>query len=304
MSPKVSVLMAVYNAEKYLPEAVDSILGQSFTDFECLIVDDGSTDHSLEIINSYRDPRIEVVRNPRNLGLTRTLNRGLDLARGEYIARMDSDDVSLPERLDRQVAYLDAHPQVGVCGTWAKDIDSRGVVTGVRETPVGKDLEREYWRPSPIIHPSAMIRRSHLGRLRYDERIPYAQDFDLWLRIRAEHKLGNLPKHLLLYRVHRESITFSRRDDQLRATYDIFRERVGASEIGFDEFVALISCSLKLTPVRRARAMTKLARAIRQPYRVFLRDDVRYARRWLKNFAYAAAIKAGVIKSDKHVTTT
>lgn len=293
MSPRVSVLMAVHNAEKYLPEAIHSILSQTFTDFEFLIVDDGSTDRSPEIINGYRDPRIKVVHNPDNLGLTRSLNRGLDLAVGEYIARMDSDDVSLPERLARQVAYMDANPRVGACGTWAKDVDSQGAVIGVRETPVGRDLERKYWRPSPLIHPSAMIRRGHLGSLRYDERFRYAQDFDLWFRIRDEHELGNVPSHLLLYRVHPESITFAKRDDQMRATYEVFRERLGLDEIDFDEYGALINGSVELSPLRRARAMRKLARAIRQPYRVFLRDDISYARRWLKNRAYVAATSRG-----------
>lgn len=294
MTCRVSVLMAVYNGEQYLREAINSILDQTFTDFEYIIVDDGSTDRSLQIINSYQDPRIKVIRNPHNVGLTRSLNQGLDLACGEYIARMDSDDISLPERLAKQVAYMDAHPEVAVSGTWAKNINSQGVVTGERKMPVGKDLDHHYWRPSPIIHPSAIIRRSHLDGLRYDEQIRYAQDFDLWLRIRATHKLSNLPEYLLLYRMHHASITFSQRDDQLRATYDIFRKLV-ASKVDFDEFVALIPGSLKLSPVHRTWAMSKLAKAIRQPYWVFLRDDVRYTRLWLRNCAYIA--KTGILKS-------
>lgn len=291
MTPRVSVLMGVYNGDKYLPKAIDSILGQTFTDFDFLIIDDGSADRTREIIDSYQDPRIKVIANAQNAGLTHSLNKGLDLAGGDYIARMDSDDISLPERLAKQVAYMDAHLEVAVCGTWAQDIDSDGKVIGVRETPVDKDLERNYWRPSPIIHPSAMIRRAHLNGMRYDEQMRYAQDFDLWLRIRATHKLANLPERLLLYRVHGGSITFSKRDDQLRATYDIFRKLVAANRIDFDEFVTLISCSLKLSPVRRTRAMRKLAKAIHQPYSVFLRDDLRYARSWLKNCAYVAGAR-------------
>jgi hypothetical protein len=135
-----------------------------------------------------------------------------------------------------------------------------------------------------------MIRRGHLGALRYDQRFRYAQDFDLWFRIRIEHELGNVPSHLLLYRVHPESITFAKREDQMRATYDIFRERLGLDEIDFDEYRALINGSVKVSPLRRARAMRKLARAIRQPYRVFLRDEINYARRWLKNCAYVIKI--------------
>jgi glycosyltransferase involved in cell wall biosynthesis len=295
MTPRVSVLMAVHNGEKYLPEAIKSILSQTFTDFEFLIVDDGSTDRTAEIINSYQDARIKLISNPQNVGLTRSLNRGLDLARGEYIARMDSDDISVPERLAKQLTHMDTHREVAVCGTWAKDIDAEGKVTGVRETPVGEDLEREYWRPSPIIHPSAMIRRAHLNGLRYDDQIRYAQDFDLWLRLKPHHKLANLPEHLLLYRVHSDSITLARRDDQLRVTYDIFRRCVEPNGIGFDEFAALISSSLQVSPVRRNRAMRKLAKAIHQPYRAFLRDDLRYTGRWLRNQARMAGTRAGIV---------
>jgi len=295
MTPRVSVLMAVYNGEKYLPEAIESILNQTFTDFEFLIVDDGSTDRTQEIINSYQDPRIKLISNPENVGLTRSLNRGLDRARGEYVARMDSDDISVPERFAKQQTYMDAHNEVAVCGTWARDIDAEGQVTGVRETPVGDDLEREYWRPSPIIHPSAMIRRAHLNGLRYDEQIRYAQDFDLWLRLKPHHKLANLPEHLLFYRVHSDSITLAQRDDQLRSTYEIFRRCVEPNGIDFDEFAALISSSVKISPVRRNRAMRKLAKAIHQPYRVFLLDDLRYTGRWVKNQAHVAGTRGGVL---------
>src|SRR3712207_3671984 len=111
-SPKVTVLMAVYNGEAYLREAVDRILGQTFTDLEFLVVSDGSTDGSAEILRSYADPRLRVVENERNLKLIASLNRGLELARGEYVARMDADDVSLPDRLAKQVAYLEARPEV------------------------------------------------------------------------------------------------------------------------------------------------------------------------------------------------
>jgi glycosyltransferase involved in cell wall biosynthesis len=106
---KISILMPVYNGEKYLREAIDSILNQTFTDFEFLIVDDGSTDNSVEIINSYQNSRINLVKNDKNEGLVYTLNRGLSLAKGEYIARMDCDDISLPERLKKQIDFLDSN---------------------------------------------------------------------------------------------------------------------------------------------------------------------------------------------------
>jgi len=129
MKPTVSVLMPVFNGEQFLRPAMNSILNQTFTDFEFIIVDDGSTDHSREILNSYTDSRVRLICNESNIGLTDSLNRGLEAASGNYIARMDQDDISLPERLAKQVAFMDSHPEVGVCGTWAKDIDQTDSTT-------------------------------------------------------------------------------------------------------------------------------------------------------------------------------
>src|SRR5271170_5563678 len=116
MTKLVTVLMPVHNGERYLAEAIESVLGQSAGDLELLIVDDGSTDRSAEICRDYRDPRIRLVQNPTHLGIVASLNRGLDLAAGAYVARMDSDDISLPERLEKQIRLLDENPEVGVCG--------------------------------------------------------------------------------------------------------------------------------------------------------------------------------------------
>jgi glycosyltransferase involved in cell wall biosynthesis len=122
---RITVLMPVYNGEKYLREAIDSIFNQTFTDFEFLIVDDGSTDNSVEIINSYQNSRINLVKNDKNEGLVYTLNRGLSLAKGEYIARMDCDDISLPERLKKQIDFLDSNSEIAVVGTWIKVINEK-----------------------------------------------------------------------------------------------------------------------------------------------------------------------------------
>ena len=122
MSPKVTVLMPVYNAEKYLIEAIRSILTQSFMDYELLIINDGSTDDSLKIIKSFSDKRIRLVQNERNIGQANSLNKGIKLARGEYIVRMDADDISLSERIKKQVKFMDANPEIGISGTWIKPL--------------------------------------------------------------------------------------------------------------------------------------------------------------------------------------
>lgn len=208
-APLVTVLMPAYNAAPYLREAVDSILGQTLTDFELLVVDDGSTDETVEILNGYRDPRLRVVLSPSNQGVTAALNRGLDLAAGRYIVRMDADDISLPDRLDKQVRYLDEHPEIGVCG---------GSIHGFND-------KREFDPPVPhpqwhepmactlpfgtvLLHPTVIF-RSELFRdgLRYDPDYPHAEDYELWCRLARITRLAVLPAIVLRYRMHGHSVS-------------------------------------------------------------------------------------------------
>ena len=203
-APKVTVLMPVYNGEKYLREAIESILNQTFKDFEFLIINDGSTDSSRDIVLSYNDSRIRLIDNEKNIGLTKSLNRGLELARGEYIARMDADDVSLPERLEKQVSYLEIHPKVGVLGTWMKCIDEYGKPTSTQHPPTQPYLIK--WSllfGCSIAHSSVMMRRAVLERVGgYNPEIVVAQDYGLWVRVSFETQIqiANLPEELLLLR--------------------------------------------------------------------------------------------------------
>lgn len=303
MTPEVSVVMAVHNGEKYLRESIESILSQTYTDFEFIIIDDGSSDLSADIINSYNNERIRLISSIENLGLTRSLNKGLDAAVGKYIARMDCDDVSLPERLAKQVAFMEAHPDVGVCGAWAKDIDDGGNLIGQRQTPVGERLEYEYWRSSPIIHSTAMIRVAHLDGLRYDDRLRYAQDFDLWLRIRGRCKLSNLAEYLLLYRVHKESITSTKPAEQIKSVYDSVCRHIRISNVSYEDFLTLLPASYNLNPIRRALVTMRVAKAIHQPYRFFLNDDIRYTKFWLRvhTSKVARVVKTQVLRIPRSV---
>lgn len=282
MNPRVSVLMSVQDGEQYLREAIDSILGQTFKDFEFIIINDGSTDRTAEIISSYRDPRMRIVNNATNLGLPASLNHGLDVAAGDYIARMDADDVSLPERLSKQVSFMDAHPEIAASGTWAKDIDADGRKFSTRCLPFGERMKYEFWRPSPIVHPSAIIRKSHLGDLRYDIRIPHAQDYDLWLALKAGHELGNLPEFLLLYRVHPASTTSRHRGSQIRSTHEIVSRRLGL-RVSFTAFQHLVGILPDVNPVTRCLARWRLARVTHVPYRHYLPEDLAYAKNWLRS---------------------
>ena len=202
MNPKVSVLMPVYNAALYLRQAIDSILNQTFTDFEFLIINDGSTDGSEQIIKSYTDPRIFYRKNTKNLGLVATLTLGIDLARGEYIARMDADDISLPERFARQIEFMDSHPEVGACGTAYQYFgDSSNIVYPPTDYKKAFTLLSDN---SSLGHPTSMIRRSVLLQhgFHYEEKYQYAADFAFWIRIGQVAYLTSLPKVLLLYRWH------------------------------------------------------------------------------------------------------
>jgi glycosyltransferase involved in cell wall biosynthesis len=211
MTVRVSVLMAVHNGEKYLHQAMESILNQTHTDFEFIILDDGSSDSTGSILDEYvaRDRRIVLVSNETNIGLTRSLNRGLELAQGEYIARMDADDISLPGRLVAQISFLDNHPEVAVLGTAAYLIDASGVQGELIQFPESHDHLR--WLmcfDNHIIHPSAMFRRALAIRLRgYDESVPTSQDFNLWYRMSRLAKLSNLQKVYLYLRKHAESVS-------------------------------------------------------------------------------------------------
>jgi glycosyltransferase involved in cell wall biosynthesis len=214
-APAVTVLMPVHNGASYLAEAMGSILGQTFSDFELLVVDDGSTDATPSILDACRDSRLAVHRNERNLGLVASLNWGLDHAKGEYIARMDADDVSLPNRLERQVDFLRRTPRTGLCGTWFRMFGAARSPT-VRPLIRAEDMAAQLFHESPLAHPSVMFRRALFDRhaLRYSHEYPHAEDFELWTRVSQVAELANLPEVLLLYRQHEEQVSASKKAAQ------------------------------------------------------------------------------------------
>lgn len=207
--PKVSVIMPAYNAEKYIGEAIESILAQTYRDFELIIVNDGSTDRTEEIILNYSDSRIVYLKNETNLKISDTLNRGIDIAQGEYIARMDSDDISLPERFERQVAYMDQNPKCVVCGTAAILFGE-----GMEEQMAVPSDDPRYVKGQmifhcPIIHPSVFIRKSTLqqNQIHYDNEFNGSEDFELWWRLARYGEVTSLREKLIRYRIHPNQIT-------------------------------------------------------------------------------------------------
>lgn len=206
----VSVLMPAYNCEAYVLEAVSSMLSQSFSDFELLVIDDGSTDSTRKLLESVHDSRLRLVSNERNIGLIGTLNRGLELAVGRYVARMDADDISAPERLEKQVQYLEANPDVHVLGSMVNLINEQGKAFGaISGYPKNADeIHRYLLRECCLIHPSVMFRKDTvLAAGGYSASARHAEDYDLWLRLSDHHKIANLPDKLVSYRMHRNQVS-------------------------------------------------------------------------------------------------
>jgi len=216
--PKLTVLMTVYNGEDYLPDTVASILNQTYKDFKFLILDNASTDKSREVILSFEDPRIELIALPENIGQMAALNKGLDMIDTPLVARMDADDISLPPRFERQVAFMESHPEVGVCGTF--------VITFGREK-----LNRLPWHcdwddinvrllfECVISHPTVMMRKILFDKyhLRYNEEIGHSEDWELWQKAGRYFKLANIPEYLLRYRVHPQNVSKQTAHRQMEA---------------------------------------------------------------------------------------
>jgi glycosyltransferase involved in cell wall biosynthesis len=233
--PTVTVLMAVHDGERHLRESIESILGQTFRDFELLVVDDASTDGTAAVLAGYDDPRIRTIRNPENLGLTRSLNRGLEQARGRLVARQDADDVSEPRRLERQVAFLEANPDVPLVASAYVRIDDSGAGVGPRPVPCDpRSIRRRLLLLNAFAHSSVVFRREAVEALGgYREEFPFAQDYDLWSRLARTAPLGALPEPLVRYREAAGSMTTDLApsvDDVDRVSRDNIRRLGGDGE--------------------------------------------------------------------------
>jgi glycosyltransferase involved in cell wall biosynthesis len=207
---KLTVLLPVYNGERYLRETIQSILSQTYSDYELLIVDDGSTDSSLEIMRSFADPRIRILQNPERLKLSGALNRGMKEARGKFIARMDGDDIALPERLEKQLAFMEQHPEIGICGTAIEIFGS--VKTRPDIYPrTSREIQAYALFDCPFCHPTVMLRRDLFFKhgLFYDGSYYPTEDYELWARAVELFPTVNLKEVLLRYRVHDNSMTGS-----------------------------------------------------------------------------------------------
>jgi glycosyltransferase involved in cell wall biosynthesis len=210
--PKVSVLLPVYNGERYIVQSVESILKQSYRDFELIVINDGSTDRTSYLIKGISDTRIVLIEQ-ENQGLTWTLNNTLKVIKGEYIARQDADDLSHPERFFRQVEFLDSHPEVGLVGSVCLCLDEEGEVIG--QTPPLTDAKRLkkilMERGNPFVHGSVMFRKECIGKVGgYRVEMDRAEDYDLWLRISEYYEIAKLKEPLYLWRWSQSGISLTK----------------------------------------------------------------------------------------------
>ena len=219
-APLLTVLMPVYNAEKYVREAVDSILKQSFVDFEFLIIDDASTDQTVSLIKSYSDKRIKLIEKAENTGYTNSLNAGLRMAKGKFIGRMDSDDISLPSRFAIQLSYMESNPEVIVCGAFYEILGNQKTIhLPVRNAEIRVAL---LWG-NCLAHPSVIIRKNALiqSSVYYDASKEPAEDYDLWVRLLPVGHIHNIPEVLLKYRIHYSSVSRKRSKQQEKESIQI-----------------------------------------------------------------------------------
>jgi glycosyltransferase involved in cell wall biosynthesis len=208
----ISIILPAYNAAKYIEQTIDSLLKQTFTDFELLVIDDGSTDNTINIIEKFTDQRITLLKNEQNLGLVKTLNKAAKLANGKYIARMDADDIALPNRLALQKQYLDEHSNIAAVAGWKIFIDEQGKEQGIweldRKTNTANEIRKALVVKNCIAHPTVMIRTDILQQFLYHENQKNIEDYDLWLRLTANGlQIEKVQQPVLLYRVHGSSVT-------------------------------------------------------------------------------------------------
>lgn len=278
--PKISVVMPVYNGEKYLRESIDSILNQTYSDFEFIIINDASKDSTEEIIKSYDDVRIVYAKNEQNLGVAGTLNRGLAIAKGEYIARMDADDISMPQRFEKQVKLLDKHKDIGVCGSniilFGEDITERTFIYSKTDAQIRVDMMFN----SAFAHPVVMIRHNILtqNNIKYDISYEKAEDYKMWHDILKYCKGYNFQEPLLKYRYHNAQVTKTHIADKNKSVNkirDIMYKTIAGNEDCYEVFCDICNGVRNFDDDKYDRFLTMVHHSLKK-------KDMSYNKRELK----------------------
>lgn len=290
--PKISVVMSVFNGSRFLSKAIKSVLNQSMNDFEFIIIDDGSTDDSLKIIQEFavKDDRIRVVINKENIGLANSLNKGIDLAVGKYIARMDADDITVPDRFEKQMTFLENNPKIFVLGGSLRYLEEDGTLGLVSGYPLSSGLIKwQLFFGNPMAHDAVTFRRELFSKhgIRYDGNLRTTQDFDLWVKIGSNFQMANLPDVLLYYRQHPDAVSHNGHELQKKNNLEI-RKKLIEETIKMRIAYEVIEATKKPFPVRDTsvalRAIT-LILILKKKMRIsrldkidrnFIRQDINY----------------------------
>lgn len=260
--PLITVLMPVYNTEKYVSEAIESILNQTLGDFEFIIIDDASRDGTLDIIKGYNDPRIKLILKPVNTGYTDSLNMGFCLAKAKYIARMDSDDYSLPDRFRKQYLYMEQNPDVIVLGTQYKIIGTETIIS----LPVTFEQAKVVsFMQTPVAHPTVFIRKEALTKnsICYNKEFEPAEDYDLWVRLMNYGKIENLPEVLLHYRNHELQESRTKLDKLVIAARRVRQEQI-SKLISLTNKPYTIETAIEILTKQNIQLNSDVLRTIRQ----------------------------------------
>lgn len=220
-NPLVSVILPCYNAEKFIEASIASIISQTYSNLEIIAIDDSSTDNTFSILQilSKNDNRIKILHNEKNAGLVFSLNKGIVNAKGKYIARMDADDISLPQRIEKQIKFMEQHTDVALCGSGYLIINSENKETGKISLPSeNEEIKAALLFTNAFAHPTVVIRKEILERCGlYEEGLVPAEDYELWIRIAENYKIANIPAYLLKYRVHESNLTLTKKENQKHA---------------------------------------------------------------------------------------
>ncbi len=266
--PAVTALIPVYNGAEYLGQAIASILGQSLRDFELVVVDDGSTDRTPEVLRNYSDPRLRVISLPQNCGIARARNAGIDVACGRYIAFLDHDDVAAPARLEKQLAFLDDHPALGMVGSAVEFIDARGDALRTVRMPAN-DLEIRWMNllECPLRQSSLTMRTELAREQRYDERFPSLSDWDFIQRILGRSEAANLPEVLVQYRSHPANVSHAQRERAIETGALLSHRAIQAAlpdfGISLEEVKELRAVVLGSGPAGAGKSLEKTKRSLR-----------------------------------------
>jgi glycosyltransferase involved in cell wall biosynthesis len=267
--PLVSILLPCYNVERYVDNCINSIIAQTYTNFELIIIDDGSIDKTNSVIKRYSDPRIILIRNDQNEGIVAVLNKGIKIAKGQYVARIDADDIMRIDRLEKQVSFLEREKDISIVGSWTKIIDTHGRLIDLMQYPLDDaTIKNTMLFCNPFCHPAVMIRSEVIKKIKYSSRYPNCEDFHLWFLISRKYKMANIADYLTCHRVHQNSISIKNNKSLRENTMEIITTKL--QKIG-------VSYSVNDIAIHAAIYFRFGARYFDDPERITI------ARKWVNN---------------------